>query len=142
MATDLTTSASILIAAPRERVWDALTTPALIKQWFFGVDTETDWVEGHPIVHRGEYQGVPYEDRGIILRIRKPELLVHTHWSSVSGLSDAPEHYQEVTWSLADHQGQTEVTVSEVNLPSADAKAVSEKAWSGALAALKRTIEA
>jgi uncharacterized protein YndB with AHSA1/START domain len=123
-------------------VWDALTTPALIKQWFFGVDTETDWVEGHPIVHRGEYQGVAYEDRGIIVRTRKPELLVHTHWSSVSGLSDAPEHYQEVTWSLADHQGQTEVTVSEVNLPSADAKAVSEKAWSGALAALKRTIEA
>ena len=99
MATDLTTRASILIAAPRERVWDALTTPALIKQWFFGVDTETDWVEGHPIVHRGEYQGVAYEDRGIIVRIRKPELLVHTHWSSVSGLSDAPEHYQEVTWS-------------------------------------------
>ena len=69
------------------------------------------------------------------------ELLAHTHWSSVSGLKDEPENYQEVTYELAGSQGQTELTVSEVNLPSEDAKGVSEKAWMGALSSLKRTLE-
>jgi hypothetical protein len=39
------------------------------------LDTETDWKEGSPIVHRGEYQGRPYEDRGEILEIDPPRLL-------------------------------------------------------------------
>ena len=96
--TDLTTQVSITIDAPQEDVWRRPDDAgAQIKQWFFGVDTETDWVPGHPIVHRGEYQGVAYEDRGTILRVIEGELLAHTHWSSVSGLKDAPENYQEVT---------------------------------------------
>lgn len=142
MPTDLTTCASITIEASRERVWHALTTPELIKQWFFGVDTQTDWVQGHPIVHRGEYQGVAYEDKGIILRIVEPELLNHTHWSSVSGLADEPKNYQEVTWALAEDGDRTDLTVTEQNLLSEDAKTVSEKAWAGALFALKRAVEA
>ena len=140
--TDLTTQVSITIDAPQQEVWRALTTPDRIKEWFFGVDTETDWLPGHPIVHRGEYQGVAYEDRGTILRVIEGELLSHTHWSSVSGLKDEPENYQEVTYALAGSQGQTELTVTEVNLPSEDAKGVSEKAWMGALSSLKAMLEA
>jgi uncharacterized protein YndB with AHSA1/START domain len=51
--TDLSLTSSITIDAPIEEVWRAVTTPALIKQWFFGVDTETDWNVGSPLVHRG-----------------------------------------------------------------------------------------
>ena len=54
---DLGTTTSVIIRAPIEDVWDALTTPGLIKRWFFGVDTETDWQVGSPLVHRGEWQG-------------------------------------------------------------------------------------
>lgn len=142
MPTDLSTSASITIDAPTARVWEAMTTPVQIKRWFFGVDTETDWVEGRPIVHRGEYQGKPYEDKGTIVKVDPPRLLVHTHWSPVSGQPDSPENYQEVSWSLSDRAGTTELTVSEVNLPSEEAKAVSEQGWRAALAALKDLLEA
>ena len=142
MPTDLTTQVSITIEAPQQDVWRALTTPEQIKEWFFGVDTETDWVPGHPIVHRGEYQGVAYEDRGTILRVIEGQLLAHTHWSSVSGLPDDPANYQEVTFALAEAAGLTELTVTEVNLPSEDAKTVSEKAWMGALSSLKAMLEA
>ena len=64
MTEDLRTEDSVTIEAPLVRVWEALTTPELIKRWFFGVDTTTDWNVGSPIVHRGEYQGRPYEARG------------------------------------------------------------------------------
>jgi uncharacterized protein YndB with AHSA1/START domain len=138
---DLNTSASVTIHAPAQEVWRALTTPEMIKQWFFGVETETDWTPGSSIVHRGEYQGKPYVDKGTIVRFEPPELLVHTHWSDVSGTPDEPEHYQEVTWALAELEGATELTISERNLPSEEAKAVSEQSWKAALESLKTLLE-
>jgi uncharacterized protein YndB with AHSA1/START domain len=142
MPTDITTSASIEIKAPARRVWRALTTPDLIQRWFFGVRTETDWRPGSPIVHRGELQGRPYEDKGTILRVEPDELLVHTHWSSMSGTPDAPENYQEVEWALREHDDETtELTVSETNVPSEQAKQMSEQGWEASLRALKDLLE-
>ncbi len=138
---DLTTTHVVTIDAPAERVWQALTTPAQIKEWFFGVDTESDWRQGGQLVHRGEYQGKPYEDKGEILRIEPPTLLVHTHWSDVSGLPDEPASYQVVTWSLREHDGRTDLTVSEENLPSEQAKVTSDQSWPMVLENLQRLLE-
>ena len=113
----------------------------MIKEWFFGVDTETDWKVGSPLIHRGEYQGKPYEDKGEIVRFDPPTLLVHTHWSDLSGTPDEPENYQEVTWALDDHDGTTELTVTERNLPSEQAKAVSDESWTMVLGNLKKLLE-
>jgi uncharacterized protein YndB with AHSA1/START domain len=139
--TDITTSTSIQIEAPIDRVWHALTTPDEIRRWFFGVETESEWRAGAPIVHRGEYQGHPYEDKGEIVEIEPPTLLIHTHWSDMSGLPDRPEHYQRVTWSLEERDGGTLLTVSEDNLPSEDAKRASEQSWPQALTALRTVVQ-
>jgi uncharacterized protein YndB with AHSA1/START domain len=138
---DISTEDSIIINAPMERVWKALTTPELIKQWFFGVDTETDWKKGSPIVHRGEYQGRPYEDKGTILEIEAPRLLVHSHWSPASGLPDAPENYERVSWELAERDGGTELAISESNLASEEARSTSEQSWRMVLGNLKKLLE-
>jgi uncharacterized protein YndB with AHSA1/START domain len=113
----------------------------VVKQWFFGVDTETDWTVGSPIVHRGEYQGKPYEDKGTILEFEPDRRLVHTHWSPASGVPDSLENYQRVTWSLTDLGGKTELTVEEVNLPSEEARQVSEQSWEMVLGNLKDLLE-
>jgi uncharacterized protein YndB with AHSA1/START domain len=141
MKTDISTSSSVAINASADEVWQALTTPKLIKQWFFGVDTESDWTPGSPIVHRGEWEGKPYIDKGEIVRIEPPHLLVHTHWSDLSGKPDSPEHYQEVTWEVAERNGGSELTVTEHNLPSDDAKDASDQAWSMVLRNLKELLE-
>jgi uncharacterized protein YndB with AHSA1/START domain len=73
------TEVSIAIDAPIEAVWEAITTPEVIKRWFFGVEILTDWKVGSALVHRGEYQGRPYGDKGTILEVEPPRLLVHTH---------------------------------------------------------------
>jgi uncharacterized protein YndB with AHSA1/START domain len=141
MKIDITTSSSVSIDASVDEVWRALTTPELIKQWFFGVDTETDWKQGSPIVHRGEWQGKPYIDKGEIVRNEPPHLLVHTHWSDLSGKPDSPEHYQEVTWEVAERNGDSELTITEHNLPSAEAKEASDQVWSMVLRNLKEMLE-
>jgi len=138
---DLGTTASVTIGVPIEDVWNALTTPDLIKEWFFGVDTESDWWVGSSLVHRGEWQGTPYEDKGTIFRSEPPTLLVHSHWSPASGVPDRPEHYQEVTWSLSERDGETTLTVSETNIPSEEAKAISEESWKVVLDNLKQLLE-
>jgi uncharacterized protein YndB with AHSA1/START domain len=138
---DIATSSSVTIDAPAERVWEAITTPSQIAEWFLGVETESDWQQGSRLVHRGSYRGKPYEDRGEILQIEPPTLLVHTHWSDVSGVPDSPEHYQRVTWSLAEHDGVTDLTVSEENLPSEEAKTVSDQSWAMVLGNLKHLLE-
>lgn len=139
--TELTTKTAITIDAPVQDVWDAITTPELIRQWFFGVETESDWQPGGPIVHRGEWQGKPYEDKGKILRIEPPRLLVHTHWSDVSGRPDSPENYEEVTCSMTGRNGSTDLTVSERNIASEEAKAMSEQSWRTVLQNLKSLLE-
>jgi uncharacterized protein YndB with AHSA1/START domain len=138
---DLTTTRTVTIDAPRDEVWRALTTPDVIKQWFFGVETLTDWKVGSPLVHRGEWKGQPYEDKGEILRFDPPEVLEHTHWSAASGVPDSPDNYQTVTWTLEALAAGTELTVGETRLPSEEAKAASEQAWDGALSSLKRLLE-
>jgi uncharacterized protein YndB with AHSA1/START domain len=129
------------IDAPIDVVWRAITTPEQIKQWFFGVDTESDWTVGSDLVHTGEYQGKPYVDKGEILEFEPPKRLVHTHWSDVSGKPDAPEHYQVVAWDLAERDDGTELTITEENLPSEDAARTSEAAWAAALTSLKEQLE-
>jgi uncharacterized protein YndB with AHSA1/START domain len=39
---------SIQINASSKAVWDALTKPALVKQYFFGTNVDTDWKRGSP----------------------------------------------------------------------------------------------
>lgn len=141
MQNTMNTKNSITINAPAAKVWDALTKPEMIKQWFFGVDTKTDWKVGSPIVHTGEYQGKPYEDKGKIVKFEPKRVLEHSHWSSMSGLPDKPENYQDVTYSLSERGSGTELTITEVNLPNEQAKAVSEKSWKGVLDSLKKLLE-
>ncbi len=139
--TDITTSHRIDIAAPPERVWDALTTPDQISKWFFGVDTESDWQVGSTLVHRGRYQGRAYEDTGEILELDPPRRFVHTHRSSMSELPDTSEHDERVTWTLQPSERGTTLTVDEDNLPSEHAKAISDQSWPQALESLRTLLE-
>jgi uncharacterized protein YndB with AHSA1/START domain len=141
MATTLTSKSAIHINAPRTKVWEALTRPELIKQWFFGVDTVSDWKVGSPLVHTGSYQGKPYEDKGNILEITPPEVLTSSHWSKGSGLPDEPDNYQHVTFALAEQGGGTDLTLDEINLPNEKAKEISDKSWQQVLGSLKQLLE-
>ena len=72
---NLNLKASIEINASHSKVWKALTTPELIKKYLFGTETITDWKIGSPIIFKGEWEGRKYEDKGIILDIKKEKLL-------------------------------------------------------------------
>ncbi len=141
MTENLIAQASITIHAPAAKIWDALTQPELIKQYFFGSDVVTDWKVGSPIFYRGEWQGRSYEDKGTVLEFVPNKRLVSTHWSPLSGMPDTPENYHTVTYLLQEHDGSTDVTIEQDHNASEDEKQHSQQNWQMVLAGLKKLVE-
>jgi len=146
--TQPTVQVSTKINASPGEVWTALTTPDLIKSYFFGTEIDTDWHEGSPIIFRGDWKGKRYEDKGKIQTFEPERKLSYSHWSPLSGAPDRPENYQLVTFDISRANGGTKVTLSQSNLMD-DAKKPDpaklqefEKNWKMVLDGLKKVVEA
>jgi uncharacterized protein YndB with AHSA1/START domain len=134
-------SVSTNIHATRAEVWDALTKPEIIKQYFFGTNTKTDWVPGHPIKFTGEWQGKSYEDKGTVLDVVKNKLISYSYWSSMSGIEDKHENYAIITYELTGDDNDIKVSVLQENIPDEKMKAHSEENWNKVLQGLKNLLE-
>lgn len=132
---------STTIKAPASKVWDALTKPELIKQYFFGSEVTTDWKVGSPIIYRGEWEGKPYEDKGKILKVEPHKVIESTYWSPFSGLPDTPENYQTVRYELSGDGDKTRLTVTQENVPTAEEAKRYEENWSAVLGGMKMLLE-
>jgi uncharacterized protein YndB with AHSA1/START domain len=141
MARGLVAQAAVTIDAPGSEVWNALVTPAAIKQYMFGTNVESAWHEGSPIVWKGEWQGKSYEDRGVILKLQPERTLQYSHFSPLSGLPDVPENYHSVTIELARDGNRTRVSLTQDNNRTEEAREHSQKNWEMMLGALKKYVE-
>jgi len=132
---------SISIDAPREKVWEALTKPELIKQYLFGTEVTTDWQVGSPITYKGTWEGKAYEDKGKVLQVVPEKLLVSTFWSSLSGVPDIPENYQTVRYELSSEGDKTRLTLTQDNNATQEAASHSEQNWKMVLEEMKKLLE-
>lgn len=137
----MTAKATTTIGTPVSKVWEALTKPEIIKQYFFGTDTITDWKIGSPVIWKGEWEGKTYEDKGVVLDLQPNKLISFTYWSSMSGKEDRPENYATVTYELRDHDRNTEVSVTQSNVADEKTKQHSEQNWYMVLENLKKLLE-
>ncbi len=133
--------AQIIISVPIANVWDALVNPEMIKQYMFGTNAVSDWKEGSPIVWRGEWEGKPYEDKGVILKLKPERLLQYSHFSPLAGQSDVPEHYHTVTIELSPKGTGTMLMLSQDNNSTEEEREHSEKNWGMMLTGLKKFLE-
>lgn len=136
-----TSKASVTINAPRSKVWDALTNPALIKQYLFGTDVTTDWKVGSPIIYRGEWENKTYEDKGEILQVEPEKLLVTSFWSSLSGVPDTPENYKTVRYELSSEGSGTWLTVTQDNNETQEEADHLDQNWKIVLDGIKKLLE-
>ena len=133
--------ATITINAPAPKVWEALTTPGLIKQYLFGTNVTTDWQVDSPIVYEGIWEGKAYRDKGVILQVEPGKLLVSTYWSALSGKPDIPENYQTVRYELATEGKGTRLTIVQDNNATQEDANHSAQNWSRVLAGMKKLLE-
>ena len=97
---ELIVSQSIEVNADLAKVWKALTSPEIIKDYLYGTETISDWKVGSPIVFQGDYQGQKYRDHGVILENDQHNKLSYSYWSGFSGSEDLPENYSCITYLL------------------------------------------
>lgn len=141
MTQSFNATASIEINATPERVWDALTDPKQVKQYFFGTTLTAEWKAGGKITYSGEWQGKSYEDKGRVLQIEPRKFLKMTHFSPLSGKEDKPENYHTITYTLAKTDNGTELTITQDNNPDRNAMEHSQKNWVMMLENLKKFLE-
>ncbi|MGO4147548.1 SRPBCC domain-containing protein [Paenarthrobacter sp. YAF11_1] len=134
--------ASITIISPPEAVWEALTDPSRIKEYFLGTTVNTTWRVGDPITYSGEYNGTAYEDKGTILAFDPPKLLKTTHYSPASGRPDIPSSYHTVEYDVSAAGDGTTVTITQGNNSSEEEVAQSMETWGLVLRNLKEFLEA
>jgi uncharacterized protein YndB with AHSA1/START domain len=138
---NLSLNTSIEINAPGTKVWDALTDPAIVKQYFFGTNVKSDWKKGSPIIWEGEWEGRSYKDTGTILDIDPGKFLKYNYWSSMSGTEDKPENYAVITYRLSEKEHQTVLTITQDNIKSEESRNHSEQNWQAVFSKMKELVE-
>ena len=129
------------VHAPATAVWKALTDPAMIKEYFFGVDTVGEWKEGSTIIYSGDWQGKKFQGKGKVLQVEDEKLLRHSYWSDMSRQPDKPEFYHIITYQLKPAGDHTKLTLTEENLASEEMKDKSAELWEMILDNLKKLLE-
>jgi uncharacterized protein YndB with AHSA1/START domain len=132
---------SISIKSNLSKVWNALTNPDLIKQYFLGVNVVTNWRIGSPILYKGEWEGHTFEDKGIIRVNETEKRLEVDYWPAFSGTSDAPENYQKVTYTLKQDGEHVLLAITQDNIPNSESVASTEKNWLTVLNGMKSLLE-
>jgi len=141
MDNKLIAKASTTIQAPVAKVWEALVTPATIKQYMFGTTVASEFKKGSPITWKGEWQGRKYEDKGVILDLQPQRKLAYSHFSPLSGLPEKPENFHNITIELVDKGKQTLVSLSQDNNANEKERDHSQKNWEMMLSGLKKVLE-
>lgn len=128
------------IKAPVEKVWEALTKPELVKQYFFGSDQKTDWRPGSSITWTGEYEGQSYTDKGIVQEFIPHEKLSFSYISSWNNYEDKPENYLLVSYEVKPTAAGTELTITQSNYDEERAKHSAEN-WAIVVDGLRKIVE-
>jgi uncharacterized protein YndB with AHSA1/START domain len=136
-----TAHATVTIAAPTAKVWEALTKPELIRQYLFGTEAVSDWKVGSPLLFKGTWEGKEYLDKGVIRKVKPERFLEYTYLSSFSGLNDVPENYNVVTFELEPKGAGTTLKLRQSNIPTEQSRKHSEENWNGVLQTLKGLLE-
>lgn len=141
MAANLIAKAEIKIQAAAGKVWEALTRPEIIREYFHGAEAISDWKVGSPLEFRGQCEGKEYVDKGVILRSESGKLFQYTYFSPLSGVEDVPENYANISYTLDEDEGVTTLVVRQENIANEEARDKIEANWRTVLDNLKNILE-
>ena len=129
--------------APRERVFDAWTSPEVLNEWWSAMPSmrpsqaEVDLREGgrYRLGMRSTESGDEHVAVGEYREVRRPERLVFTwQWEGKSEMTGG-ESLVEIDF-LEDGDG-TEVVLTHTGLPSEESRVSHEHGWNGCLGSLE-----
>ena len=115
-----TNTSTIVLDAPIEKVWNALTQPALVKQWQYASDLITDWIVGNEIRFRNEWEGQVFEQWGTVLEVIPNQKIKYSLFFPRPELEDKPENYFIMSYILTEENQKVKLEIlQEDNRPGA-----------------------
>jgi len=128
----------ILINAPIESVFSALTTSDAILNYFPLTAVESDWVVGGEVLYRGEVNGVAFTDYGVIEELTSPNHYAYRYWSDNHGTEKVAENYLTISYRLEKRSNGTLLMLEQRNIRSAALyELMNNQVWDYLLASLK-----
>jgi uncharacterized protein YndB with AHSA1/START domain len=131
----------ISIAAPIGAVFDALTDPAQIVQYYPLASVYSERCVGGAFVCVGSVEGVTFTDYGIIEILGSPYRFRYNYWSDNHGTPDKAENRMIIDYQLYGDANGTELKLSHINLLTAERHGTMAKTWGWLLGRLKRHVE-
>jgi|GEM_PF-3009764 len=142
METTFNPDVTIRIHAPRDKVWEAITRPDIIKRYLNVDNLKADWRKGSAVMYAGEVDGKQTEMRGEITEFEEG------HSLSI----DFPAEYGKVSFTLIDqsqpklfnlsvHESTTLVKLTHARPGTAKDRKRFRSNWSGALKRMKDILE-
>lgn len=137
---------SILINAPAFKVWRVLTKPEFTKEYMFGSEVHSDWLEGSAVEWKGADGLIDsMYVKGKVLKVDPEKHVEYSTFDTQGGLPDIPANYLKVTYNLQPKKTQTLLTVIQGNFaevaegPDRFDEAV--EGWEATLPEIKRIAE-
>ena len=126
------------IAAPRERIFEALIKPEFTRA-YWEHENVSDWKAGSKWEHR-TLDGSKVEMTGKVIEFDRPNRLVIS-WVTPQSVAD-PDQTSRVTLELADMDGMVQLTVTHDELESGSKMQQGiERGWPRVIASLKSLLE-
>lgn len=141
MKNKLTLKTSLRLSAPISKVWQILTNPVCIKQFYFDMDWETDWKKGSPIIVSGTWDREYFEDKGNVLEIDPEKFILFNLWISASGKEDKPENYVTIRYELESINNHTRLTIYQYDLENEALLMATQPKWENVLQGVKQLVE-
>ncbi|MCB0642877.1 MAG: SRPBCC domain-containing protein [Phaeodactylibacter sp.] len=104
----------IQIHTSPEQVWEVLTHPVAIQQYFFGAHCDSSWTVGDRadfyVLKEGNAQVMV---KGEVLKAEPPKLLEYTLFPTGMEIEDIPENYLYVRFELREAGTGTELLITQ-----------------------------
>jgi uncharacterized protein YndB with AHSA1/START domain len=122
-----------------ERLWSALTTPEFMRQYWFGMQIDTDWKPGSP--WRLAFPDGRIADEGKVVDVDPPKRLA-LEWRNQLNPDLTAEGYARCTMELEPVDGAVKLTVTHsIARPGSKLIAAVSGGWPKILSNLKSLLE-
>lgn len=132
----------IIVNAPIEAVFSSLTNSEEIVKYFPLKAVESDWAEGKEVLYRGEVNGSPFTDYGVIEKLTPHSIYRYRYWSDNHGTERTEDNHLVIEYTLSELLEGTSVHVTQSNIRSKELYEIMiSQVWDYLLGSFKQYME-
>ncbi|MCP5076912.1 MAG: SRPBCC domain-containing protein [Psychromonas sp.] len=132
----------IIINAPKSTIFDALTIPEKIMQYFPLKQVKGDWKVGGKVEYIREIGGITSTDFTYIEVLDKPSRFQYSYWNHNHGTENRPENHLTICYQLSKHENGTLLSLTQSNIQNPKMyKQMNTTIWDYLLGTLKEFAE-